>query len=69
MTKTLIDIDDEQLRQAAEALGTNTKKETVAAALERAVTLARREALIDRFVSGDGYPDLSDPDIMAGAWR
>jgi Arc/MetJ family transcription regulator len=35
--RTNIDIDDELLAAAAEALGTKTKKATVEAALERAV--------------------------------
>lgn len=69
MSKTLIDIDDSLLNDAAEVLGTATKKDTVAAALQQAVNDARREALISRFTEGEGYPDLGDPDVMAGAWR
>lgn len=41
MTKTLIDIDDELLGEAARALGTNTKKDTVTQALRHTVDDAR----------------------------
>jgi Arc/MetJ family transcription regulator len=69
MAKTLVDIDDVLLGQAADVLGTRTKKETVAAALEQAVKIARRNALVERFSRGEGYPDLGEPEVMAGAWR
>lgn len=48
MPKTLIDIDDNLLAEAAIALGTGTKKDTVAHALQHAVDEARtkrRDAL------------------------
>jgi Arc/MetJ family transcription regulator len=41
MTKTLIDIDDNQLAEAAIALGTTTKKDTVAQALQRTIDAER----------------------------
>ncbi len=41
MSKTLIDIDDDLLAEAAIAFGTTTKKDTVAQALQRAVDEAR----------------------------
>ena len=50
MTKTLIDIDDELLDEAKRTLGTDTKKETVAKALEAVVDGGRerrRRALQD----------------------
>jgi hypothetical protein len=43
MAKTLIDIDDDALRLAAEALGTKTKKDTVNAALAEVAARLRRE--------------------------
>lgn len=46
MTKMLIDIDDEALSEAAELLGTTTKKETVNTALrETTLRLRRAQAL------------------------
>jgi Arc/MetJ family transcription regulator len=41
MPKTLIDIDDDLLAEAAVAFGTSTAKDTVAQALQRAVAGAR----------------------------
>ena len=41
MSKTLIDIDDDQLAEAARALGTTTKKDTVAQALQHTIDEAR----------------------------
>jgi Arc/MetJ family transcription regulator len=42
MAKTVIDIDDEALADAAEILGTKTKKDTVNAALRETGARARR---------------------------
>jgi Arc/MetJ family transcription regulator len=42
VTKTLIDIDDARLAEAAIALGTATKKDTVSAALDLVIDTARR---------------------------
>jgi Arc/MetJ family transcription regulator len=41
VTKTLIDIDDDLLAEAAMAFGTATKKDTVTRALQHAVDAAR----------------------------
>lgn len=68
MTKTLIDVDDELLADAARVLGTQTKKDTVNAALAETVALARRRTHAE-FLHGGGLPDLADPEVMAGAWR
>lgn len=46
MTKTLIDVDPDLLRQAKELLATNTKKATVNAALAAVVALHARRALL-----------------------
>lgn len=63
MTKTLIDIDEELLAEAAIAFGTRTKKDTVNAALrdgverkKRALALARLAARAD---AGD-FDELLD---------
>ncbi|MGP4000455.1 type II toxin-antitoxin system VapB family antitoxin [Streptomyces sp. 8N706] len=44
MTKTLIDVDEQLLADAAEVLGTTTKKDTVNTAL-REILAAKRRAL------------------------
>lgn len=68
MSKTLIDVDDELLTDAAQVLGTATKKDTVNRALAEAVALAHRRQHLRRLIEG-GLPDLADPEIMAQAWR
>ncbi len=68
MTKTLIDIDDEYLAAAQQALGTTTKKDTVNRALSEYVKFRLRVSFGERLVSG-GLPDLTDPAVMAQAWR
>ena len=68
MTKTLIDIDDDWLSLASEALGTTTKKDTVNAALERVARSAAMARLIQHAREGL-YADLLDPEVMKGAWR
>ncbi|MEO7193720.1 MAG: type II toxin-antitoxin system VapB family antitoxin [Pseudonocardiaceae bacterium] len=68
MSKTLIDLDDELLAQAAELLGTTTKKDTVNRALSEYVKFRLRVSFGERLVSG-GLPDLADPAVMAQAWR
>jgi Arc/MetJ family transcription regulator len=68
MAKTLIEIDDEYLLAAQEALGTTTKKDTVNAALREAAALAARRRDIRRLISR-GLPDLEDENVMRGAWH
>jgi Arc/MetJ family transcription regulator len=68
MSKTMIDLDDGLLAEAAEILGTTTKKDTVNRALAELIRSRRREELINWLVS-DPLPDLRDPQIMGQAWR
>lgn len=68
MSRTTIDLDDEQLAGAARELGTTSKVDTVNAAL--AFVAARRqraEAFDDPLIWGS--PDLADAEVMAGARR
>jgi Arc/MetJ family transcription regulator len=67
MAKTLIDIDEEILAAAAEALHTETKKDTVNAALRAAAALAARRRDLERLTSG-GLADLEDEQVMRAAW-
>jgi Arc/MetJ family transcription regulator len=68
MAKTLIEIDDEYLAAAQQALGTTTKKDTVNAALREVTALAARRRDLHRLTSG-GLPDLEDEDVMQAAWQ
>jgi Arc/MetJ family transcription regulator len=68
MSKTLIDIDEQYLAAAQEALHTGTKKDTVNAALREVVALAARRRDLQRLTSG-GLSDLEDDNVMREAWR
>lgn len=68
MAKTLIDIDEDLLTRAAAELGTSTKKDTVNRALAMVVRAAAFDVFVDHAKSG-GLDDLSDPEVMKGAWR
>jgi Arc/MetJ family transcription regulator len=60
---TTINLDQELLRQAAEALGTTRKTDTVHAALREVVARRRRRWLADRDLAGlaDALPSLRRP--------
>jgi len=45
--RTNIEIDDELLKEAQQALGTSTKRETVAAALREVVRRRARRSILD----------------------
>ncbi|MGH3287725.1 MAG: type II toxin-antitoxin system VapB family antitoxin [Streptosporangiaceae bacterium] len=68
MAKTLIEIDEEYLAAAQQALGTVTKKDTVNTALREVAALAARRRDLHRLISG-GLPDLEDEDVMRAAWQ
>ncbi|MFJ2753290.1 type II toxin-antitoxin system VapB family antitoxin [Streptomyces sp. NPDC087297] len=48
MSRTVIDLDDDALAEAAQLLGTTTKKDTVNAALREIADRRRRAAAIER---------------------
>jgi len=58
--RTNIDIDDELLAEAAEVLGTNTKKATVEAALERVVRRNRQQRVLELEGTVEWVGDLSE---------
>jgi Arc/MetJ family transcription regulator len=62
------DLDPGLLAQAAEVLGTRTKKDTVNEALRRVVQDEIRRQHVDE-LAGGALPDLLDPEIMRSAWR
>ncbi len=68
--KTMIDIDEDSLAQAARELGTTTKKDTVNAALAFVAGRQSRieQLLDDPYALGVG-PDIADPDVMRQARR
>lgn len=68
MSRTLIDLDDVLLAEAARLLDTRTKKDTVNRALAEFVAQRRRVELVE-WLATDPLPDLRDPDIMGQAWR
>lgn len=68
MGKTLIDVDEQYLAAAQEALHTQTKKDTVNAALREVAALAARRRDLQRLAAG-GLPDLEDEEVMRAAWR
>lgn len=68
MAKTLIDVNEEDLAAAQQALNTETKKDTVNAALRAVAALAARRRDLQRLASG-GLPDLEDAEVMRAAWQ
>src|SRR5262245_33876789 len=68
MAKTLIDVNEEYLAAAQEVLHTETKKDTINAALRAVAALAARRRDLQRLVSG-GLPDLADAEVMRAAWQ
>ena len=69
MTKTLIDLDDEALAEAAKLLGTSSKKDTVNAALREIIDRRRRAAAVARMraMVAEGEIDFSVLDKGDGA--
>jgi Arc/MetJ family transcription regulator len=68
VAKTLIDVDDDDLAAAQQVLHTQTKKDTVNAALREVIALAARRRDLQRLTSG-ALPDLADADVMRAAWQ
>lgn len=73
MTRTLIDVDDDALAQAAAVLGTSTKVDTVNEALRAVATAGGpgHAALRERFdTMADLIGDrLAETDVRTEAWR
>jgi Arc/MetJ family transcription regulator len=59
---------EDQLAAAQKVLKTETKKDTVNAALRQVTALAARRRDLQRLISG-GLPDLADEDVMRAAWQ
>ncbi|MFJ7156091.1 type II toxin-antitoxin system VapB family antitoxin [Streptomyces sp. NPDC101118] len=68
----MIDIDEEALALAAEALGTKTKKDTVNAALQEIGARLKRERALERMIklADEGaFDDMLEPDFEERVWR
>ncbi|TDD70428.1 type II toxin-antitoxin system VapB family antitoxin [Jiangella aurantiaca] len=68
MTKTQIDIDDSLLAQAAEILGTKTKRETVEAAL-RATTARQARRRLGELIAASGLTPAELDREAEKAWH
>ncbi len=66
--RTVVDIDDDLLREAREALGTTTKVATVNRALVEVAALAARRRDLKRLMSGD-LSALRDDEMFRAAWQ
>lgn len=66
--RTVVDIDEDSLREARKALGTTTKVETVNRALADVAALAARRRDLQRLIDG-GAVDLGDAELYDAAWR
>jgi Arc/MetJ family transcription regulator len=58
VSRTILDVDDELLAEAAKIFGTSTKRATVNAALQAAVNREKRREFAD-WLKGGGLPDLT----------
>jgi Arc/MetJ family transcription regulator len=68
MTKRLIDIDDELLDGARDALGTEGIADTVRAALREAIALkARREHVL--WLEAGAMAEMADESAREAVWR
>jgi Arc/MetJ family transcription regulator len=68
MSHSTIDLDDALVAEAAEILGTTTKRATVNGALAEFVAAVKRQRFMDMLEDGV-FSDLGDPEVMAKAWR
>ena len=66
--RTVVDIDEDALREARAALGTTTKVETVNRALAEVAALAARRRDLKRLVAGEPA-GLDDEERYDAAWR
>jgi len=68
VSKRLVDIEDELLRKASDALGATTMKEAVNRSLAEVVAAALRRRHVERLESMEGL-GLSYSEVMDSAWR
>ena len=68
MTKRLIDIDDDLLKEVRSLTGASTMKEAVNGALQHVVDFDLRLKHVRRLLTLEGT-DLADEQLMRDAWR
>lgn len=66
MARTVINVDEEALREAAEILGTSTKVDTVNTALREIVARHKQRRFLDALDRSDFG---KDPEMWKRAWR
>ncbi len=66
--KTSVEINDDLLRAVKQVLATKTVKETIEKAFLEILRVQARREEVEALSTMSGM-DLSDPEIMAGAWR
>ena len=66
--KTSIEIDEELYAEVRSALGTSTLKETVEEAFLEVLRERARKEEVQALSEMSGM-DLTNPEVMAGAWR
>ena len=66
--KTSFEVDFGKVALVKELLGTTSLTETVDAALDEILAIAKRRNLLDILFEGDSL-DLADESVMASAWR
>jgi len=66
--RTVVDINEDALREAREALGTTTKVETVNRALVEVAAIAARRRDLRRLVGGQ-LSALGTDELYDAAWR
>jgi len=66
--KTSVEINEELLSAAQQALSTTTIKDTIEEALREVLRAKARRAEVTALSTMQGM-DLADPVVMSGAWR
>lgn len=69
MAKTMIDIDDDLISEAAEILGTKTKRATVEMALRATTAKRARQRLTEAIAESGQTPEELDRIMREEAWR
>ncbi|GAA1379676.1 type II toxin-antitoxin system VapB family antitoxin [Catellatospora chokoriensis] len=67
MTQVLVDIDQEELTQAKDILGTTKNTEAVRLAIREVIAAKARRDVIEMFAGG-AFADLGDDAVHAAAW-
>lgn len=69
MAKTMVDIDEDLITEAAEILGTKTKRATVEMALRATTAKRARQRLAEAIAASGQSPEELDRLTREEAWR